>query len=131
MLDGPTAGGYRKEDLDEEGYRSQEIFTQEKYIYFYLKGLNLLEFLYENGMTHGHINANSLRITDTYNFTLSDFPIVNMTPQLALVDPNAEYDELSQITLRIRGLIKATKSKELQARLLAGEKDPFLVRELV
>ena len=80
MLDGPTAGGYRKEDLDEEGYRSQEIFTQEKYIYFYLKGLNLLEFLYENGMTHGHINANSLRITDTYNFTLSDFPIVNMTP---------------------------------------------------
>ena len=80
MLDGPTAGGYQKEDLDEEGYRSQEIFTQEKYIYFYLKGLKLLEFLYENGMTHGHINANSLRITDTYNFTLSDFPILNMTP---------------------------------------------------
>ena len=39
MLDGPTAGGYKSEEVDEEGYRSQEIFTVEKYAYLYYKGL--------------------------------------------------------------------------------------------
>lgn len=92
MLDGPTAGGYQKEDLDEEGYRSQEIFTKEKYIYLYYKGLNLLEFLSENGMTHGHINANSLGVTDSYTFTLSDFSILNMTPQLGTIPTNDEHN---------------------------------------
>ena len=81
MLDGPTAGAmHQSEQLDEEGYRSQEIFTQEKYIFLYYKGLQLLDFLYENGMSHGHINANSLRIEDDYTFTLSDFPISTVTP---------------------------------------------------
>lgn len=27
MLDGPTASPFKEEDLDEEGYRSQEIYT--------------------------------------------------------------------------------------------------------
>ena len=81
MLDGPTAGGQVDEEMnDEEGYRSQEIFTQEKYAYLYYKGLLLLEFLYDNGMTHGHISANTLRIADDYTFTLSDFPISTVTP---------------------------------------------------
>lgn len=84
MLDGPTSGATQKEsELDEEGYRSQEIFTQEKYAYLYYKGLLLLEFLYDNGMSHGHINANSLRISDDYTFTLSDFPISTVTKDLA------------------------------------------------
>jgi hypothetical protein len=34
-------------------------------------------------MSHGHINANSLRISDDYTFTLSDFPISTVTPDLA------------------------------------------------
>ena len=80
MLDGPTASPFKEEDLDEEGYRSQEIYTQEKYAFLYYKGLLLLEFLYDNGMTHGHINANSLRIADDFTFTLSDFPISTVTP---------------------------------------------------
>lgn len=87
MLDGPTAGGYQEEELDEEGYRSQEIFTEEKFVYLYYKGLLLLEFLYDNGMSHGHINANSLRISDDYTFTLSDFPISTVTPGLTQLDP--------------------------------------------
>ena len=82
MLDGPTAGGYQEEELDEEGYRSQEIFTEEKFAYLSYKGLLLLEFLYDNGMSHGHISANSLRISDDYTFTLSDFPISTVTPGL-------------------------------------------------
>lgn len=83
MLDGPTATAFDEEFVDEEGYRSQEIFTQEKYMYLYYKGLLLLEFLYDNGMTHGHINSNSLRISDDFTFTLSDFPISTVTPGYA------------------------------------------------
>ena len=52
MLDGPTACAYQEDLMDEEGFRSQEIFTQEKYAYLYYKGLMLLEFLYDNGMVH-------------------------------------------------------------------------------
>ena len=84
MLDGPTAGAqHTKDPGDDEGYRSQEIFTQEKFAYLYYKGLLLLEFLYDNGMSHGDINASSLRISDDYNFTLSDFPISTVTGNLA------------------------------------------------
>ena len=83
MLDGPTARANKQQDLDEEGYRSQEIFTQEKYAYLYYKGILLLEFLYDNGMTHGHINANSLTIGDDYHFTLADFPLSTVTKAFA------------------------------------------------
>lgn len=83
MFDGPTAGTRNTEQFDEEGFRSQEIFTPEKFAFLYYKGLILLEFLYDNGMTHGHINANSLRIDDDYTFTLSDFPISTVTPNFS------------------------------------------------
>ena len=83
MLDGPTARNAKQEDLDEEGYRSQEIFTQEKYAYLYYKGLLLREFLYDNGMTHGHISANTLCIGDDYQFTLADFPLSTVTAGFA------------------------------------------------
>lgn len=55
MLAGPTATNFRpnEEDMDEEGYRSQEIYTQEKYFYLYYKGLILLETLYKHGIAHG------------------------------------------------------------------------------
>ena len=29
--------------MEEEGFRSQEVFTQEKYVYLYIQGLKLLE----------------------------------------------------------------------------------------
>jgi len=79
--------------------------------------LNLLEFLYENGLTHGHINANSLRIADDYTFALSDFPISTVTPHLATMSP----DELTTASVGVRGFYKATVSDESQARLTAGE----------
>ena len=37
MLNGPTASGNFNDLDDEEGYRSQEIFTQEKYAYLFFK----------------------------------------------------------------------------------------------
>jgi hypothetical protein len=89
--------------------------------------LNLLEFLYENGLTHGHINANSLRIGDDFTFTLSDFPLSTVTPNLATMSP----DELTTATVGVRGFYKTTASDDFQARLTAGEVDPFFVRELV
>ena len=48
MLNGPTAGGSkdRQNDGEEEGFASQEVFTSEKYVYMYYKGLQLLKFLY-------------------------------------------------------------------------------------
>jgi hypothetical protein len=113
MLDGPTAGGHQTNEFDEEGYRSQEIFTQEKYAYLYYKGLLLLEFLYDNGMSHGHINANSLRITDDYTFTLSDFPLSTVTPDLA----SMTTDEQAQAQVQVRGLNKKTAAEELTTRI--------------
>ena len=113
MLDGPTAGPQDDEFMDEEGYRSQEIFTQEKYIYLYYKGLLLLEFLYDNGMTHGHINANSLRIDDDYTFTLSDFPISTVTPNFA----NMGVAEQATAMVEVRGFNKQTVSQDLRSKL--------------
>lgn len=86
MLDGPTAGGYKNDEMDEEGYRSQEIFTQEKYAYLYYKALLLLEFLYDNGITHGHINAVNLRIADDFTFNLADFPLSTVNQGFAQLD---------------------------------------------
>ena len=113
MLDGPTAGGYKEEDLDEEGYRSQEIFTEEKFAYLYYKGLLLLEFLYDNGMSHGHINANSLRISDDYTFTLSDFPISTITPGFTKLST----DDQAASKLQVRGFNLKTTSDDLKEKL--------------
>ena len=66
--------------IEEEAYRSQEVFTQEKYLYLYYQGLRLLEHLYHNGITHGGINAKTLRISDNYTFSLSDFQLSTCTP---------------------------------------------------
>ena len=76
MLAGPTAMGKPAHSSplhEEEVYRSQDIFTQEKYIYLYYQGLLLLEYLFHHGISHGHINAMTLRISDNYTFSLSDF----------------------------------------------------------
>lgn len=129
MLDGPTAGGYKNDDVDEEGYRSQEIFTIEKYAYLYYKGLLLLEFLFDNGVTHGHINANSLRISDEYTFTLSDLPISTVTAGLASI--TSEDQESKKI--KVRGFMKETASESLRQRLEGGDEDDaeYLVKELV
>ena len=113
MLDGPTAGAYKSDLLDEEGYRSQEIFTQEKYAYLYYKGLMLLEFLYDNGMVHQHINANSLRISEDYTFTLSDFPLSVVTAGFASMDKQEQED----VKVQVRGFNKQTVSKELGDQL--------------
>ena len=56
------------------------MFTQEKYIYLYYQGLRLLEYLYDNGMSHGHINAKTLRISDSYTINLSDFLLSSCKP---------------------------------------------------
>ena len=50
MLDGPTAAGFSNQDDEEDGYRSQEIFTQEKFAYLFYKGILLLEHLYNQGL---------------------------------------------------------------------------------
>ena len=132
MLDGPTAG-VQDEQFDEEGYRSQEIFTQEKFVFLYYKGLNLLEFLYENGMSHGHINANSLRIEDDYTFTLSDFPISTVTPNFS----SLSTEEQSQATVKVRGFNKKTVSDVLKAKIgssseeLKGEEKEGLNQEFL
>ena len=85
MLSGPQAmfaGDFRDTNaiLEEEGFRSQEVFTQEKYIYLYYQGLRLLEYLYDNGISHSHINAKNLRISDSYTINLSDFLLSNCKP---------------------------------------------------
>ena len=115
MLDGPrTRTNLDMVDSAEaEGFRSQEIFTQEKYIYLYYKGLCLLEFLYDNGMTHGHINANSLRISDDYTFTLSDFPISIVMPGYTRMTTEQQAD----VKVEVRGFNKTTVSDNLIAKL--------------
>lgn len=48
MLNGPTAMPQNKVNKtnQEEGYISQEVLTDEKYIFLYFRGLQLLQFLY-------------------------------------------------------------------------------------
>ena len=116
MLAGPTAMGKSNRDSmtnDDEGYRSQEIFTQEKYAYLYYKGLLLLEFLYDNGMTHGHINAGSLRISDDYTFILGDFPISTVTPNYT----ELSVEEQESARVQPRGFHKQTVSDHLRMRI--------------
>ena len=115
MLDGPRTRTQQDmvDSAEAEGFRSQEIFTQEKYIYLYYKGLCLLEFLYDNGMTHGHINANSLRISDDYTFTLSDFPISIVMPGYTRMTTEQQAD----VKVEVRGFNKTTVSDNLIAKL--------------
>ena len=83
MLSGPTADGGKNHDsnmFEETGFRSQEVFTQEKYTYLFYQGLLLLEYLYKSGISHGQINAATLRISDNYTFSLSDLPISTCLP---------------------------------------------------
>ena len=110
MLDGPTARAGRDEQFDEEGYRSQEIFTQEKFAYLYYKGLLLLEFLFDNGMTHGHINANSLTIADDFTFTLSDFPLSTVTKNFS----NMNEQQQQEVKTQVRGFNKHTVNEEVR-----------------
>lgn len=109
MLDGPTARGAKQNDLDEDGYRSQEIFTAEKYAYLYYKGLLLLEFLYDNGITHGQINANSLTISDDYTFTLSDFALSTRITGFA----EMSQEEQEKKTTQVRGFNKHTVNEDI------------------
>ena len=113
MLDGPTARAAANEEYDEEGYRSQEIFTQEKFAYLYYKGLLLLEFLFDNGMTHGHINANSLTIADDYTFTLSDFPLSTVTKDFNAMN----QDQQQVVKTQVRGFNKHTVNEEVKQKM--------------
>lgn len=64
-------------------------------------------------MSHGHINANSLRIEDDYTFTLSDFPISTVTPNFH----NMTAEEQSQAKVKVRGFNKKTVSDQLRAKI--------------
>ena len=64
-------------------------------------------------MTHGHINANSLRIADDFTFTLSDFPISTVTPSL----PKQSESEQNEYKLQVRGFHKKTAPEELKRKL--------------
>ena len=75
----------------------------------------MLEFLYDNGMTHGHINANSLRISDNYTFTLSDFPISTVTNGFAQLDTE---DQAMAIT-PVRGFHKQAGNSVFREKLEA------------
>jgi len=83
MTEGSMAVG-RRQSMDsmddDQGYASQEVFTQEKFIYLYYQGLLLLEFMYKNGISHGHISASTLRISEDYSFSLADFAISTFVP---------------------------------------------------
>jgi hypothetical protein len=70
-----TATQSYEKNNDEECYDSQEVFTDEKYVYLYYKGLQLLKFLYEKGISHGNICSSTLRIADDYTFSLTDFQV--------------------------------------------------------
>ena len=64
-------------------------------------------------MTHGHINANSLRIDDKYTFTLSDFPISTVTPGFAKMS----VADQATYMVEVRGFNKTTVSHDLQSKL--------------
>lgn len=66
-------------------------------------------------MTHGHINANSLRIDDDYTFTLSDFPISTVTPNFSKMSP----EEQNAAKVKARGFNIKTVSDEIKAKLEA------------
>ena len=111
MLAGPTAMGKNARDSltnDDEGYRSQEIFTQEKYIYLYYQGLLLLEHFYDQGISHGHINGLTLKIADNYTFSLGEFELATCTPGYASLSEQAQ----ATVSLQVRGFNKATVSKD-------------------
>jgi hypothetical protein len=117
MLEGPTAGEAIVKDADfDEGYCSVEIFTQEKYFYLFYQGLRMLEQFYQHGLTHGHINATTLRIRDDYSLCVSDLSIATLTPGYSQMD--AELQE--SITTRVRGFNTETMSEVLQSKLFKG-----------
>lgn len=64
-------------------------------------------------MSHGHINANSLRISDDYTFTLSDFPISTVTNELAKMS----VEEQNEAKIHIRGVNKNTASDDFKNKL--------------
>ena len=74
-----------------------------------------MEFLYTNGLTHGHISANSLRITDNYAFALGDFMI--STTHCSVDGSSAEADGSESSFSGVRGVISATASDFLKTYL--------------
>lgn len=95
MLAGPTAMNFKgqENDFDEEGYRSQEIFTMEKYFFIYYKGLLLLEHFYKHGIAHGQINASTLKISEDYSFALMDFAISNFHPDFSALEEQDQFQK--------------------------------------
>lgn len=81
----------------------------------FIKGVHLLEFLFENGMSHGQINANSLSISDAYMFTLSDFPLSVVTKNFGHLSPH----EQDNFKLEVRGFNTITVSEDLAEQLKA------------
>ena len=114
MLEGPTASRNRADVDAEEGYHSQEIFTQEKYFYLFYQGLRMLEFFYRNGITHGHINATNLKIKDDYTLCIGDFSISTITSAF-----NQASEQIQDIAkTHIRAINTETMSHPLQTKIM-------------
>jgi hypothetical protein len=54
---------------------SQEILTQEKICYLFFQGLLMLQTLYNYGIYHGSISADTLKLSDDYTLKLADFEL--------------------------------------------------------
>ena len=61
-------------------YASQEIFTQEKFVYLYYQAILMLDQLYNAGIAHGGITSTNLKISDDYTFCMTDFSIASVIP---------------------------------------------------
>ena len=89
-----TANGNQLKNPDhEDGYHSQEIFTQEKYFYLFYQGLRMLEYFYMQGISHGNINATKLRIKDDYSLCISDFSLATFAPGFSSLDEHQQQSK--------------------------------------
>jgi hypothetical protein len=68
----------------------------------------LLEYFYNSGISHGHINALTLKISDNYTFSLSHFELATCTPRFKNLSEQAQ----AKISVQVRGFNKATVSKD-------------------
>ena len=50
----------------------------------------MLEFFYDHGLYQGHLNAQNLRISDTYSFMLGDLPLIEVTPGFSKLSPEIQ-----------------------------------------
>ena len=118
MLAGPqtmSSGEARETEamIDDVGYRSQQVFTQEKYVYLYYQGLKILEDLYEQGLAHGQIKASSMKISDSYQLVLDELLLSTWYQNFKDI-PN---DQQNTATTKARGFQISAVSPELKATI--------------